>query len=68
MLEPAEGLLLGSHHEVALSHVQDGAHIPHLQDKPVTVQCTVTHKCKWSQKNVMPERKPFDQQFFPEYM
>jgi len=30
VLEPAEGLLLGSHHEVALSHVQDGAHITHL--------------------------------------
>jgi hypothetical protein len=36
VLEPAEGLLLGSHHEVALSHVQDGAHVPHLQDKRVS--------------------------------
>ncbi len=39
VLEPAEGLLLGSHHKVALSHVQDGAHIPNLQDK--TRYCTV---------------------------
>ncbi len=39
VLEPAERLLLGSHHEVALSHVEDGAHIPHLQDK--TSYCTV---------------------------
>ncbi len=37
VLEPAEGLLLGSHHEVALSHVQDGAHIPHLHEKRVTL-------------------------------